>query len=140
MLALTQVFSEARLLEAAEGRRHVRLVVRVDEHGSRVQEVGDVHRFVDVTCEDAGSETVLGAVGAAQDSLHVTTIMSAHMPLSLRTSRAAASSPLAELADHHDGSERLLVRDEHVVRDVSEDGRIHEETCARPRRTVDDVT
>ena len=68
---LTEVLAEAGLLESAEGRRDVGLVVGVDEHGARVEEVCHVHRLVDVTREDARSESVLGAVGAAQDSVDV---------------------------------------------------------------------
>ena len=43
--------------------------------------------------------------------------------------REEQRSPLSELADDHHRPERLLMSDEHVVRDVSEDGRVHEETC-----------
>lgn len=50
---LTQVFAEARLLEASERRRHVRLVVRVDEDGAGLQPLAHVHGLVDVTGEHA---------------------------------------------------------------------------------------
>lgn len=60
---LTQVFAKARLLEAPERRRHIRLVVGVDEDGAGLQTLAHVHCLIDVTGEHTRRQTVLGVVG-----------------------------------------------------------------------------
>lgn len=48
----TQVFAKTGLLEASKRRRHVRLVVGVDENCAGVQLFADVKRFTDVAREN----------------------------------------------------------------------------------------
>lgn len=71
MRQLTEVFAEARLLEASERRRYVRLVVGVDEDGAGLQPLAHVHGLVDVAGEHAGRQAVLGVVGPPQHALHI---------------------------------------------------------------------
>lgn len=68
---LTEVFAEAGLLEASEGRGHVGLVVGVDEDGPSLQALAHVHGLVDVPGEDSRGQAVLCVVGPLQNSFHI---------------------------------------------------------------------
>ena len=102
----SQILSESRLLESSKRRGDVRFVVGVDEASSGVDFFGDLHRLVNVFGEDTGSESELGRIGSSNDAVDVA---------------------VRELGDDHDRAEALLLCDPHVIFDVREDSRLHEE-------------
>lgn len=69
---LTQVFAKAGLFEASKRRRHVRLVVGVDENRAGVQLFTDVKSFTDVPREDPRRQAVLRVIGPPQHLVHLT--------------------------------------------------------------------
>lgn len=100
---LTQILSESRHLEAAEGNRYVRLVVRVDEHSASVDLLRESKCPADILGEDTRGQTELGVVRPRDHLVDV-----------LR----------AEFGDHHDGSERLFLGYVHIILDVCKHGRL----------------
>ena len=80
--------------------------LHIDEASSSVEVFADIERLVHVLGEDSGGEPVLRVVGPLDDPLHVASV---------------------ELGDAHDGPEALLLGEVHVVFNVTEDGRLHEE-------------
>lgn len=68
---LTQVFAKAGLFEASERRRHVRLVVGVDENCAGVQLFTDIKSFTDVPREDPRSQAELRVIGPPQHLVHL---------------------------------------------------------------------
>ena len=68
----TKIFAKSRLLETTKWSSNIRLVVAVDEAGSSIQLLTDIHGLVDVVCEDAGGETELSAISTLQHTINVT--------------------------------------------------------------------
>lgn len=74
LLTLTKVFPKPGLFEASKGSRHIRFVVGVDEHGSRLQPLTHVHGLVNVTGEDSRGQAELCVICSAQHSIYITGI------------------------------------------------------------------
>ena len=97
----------------------------------------DIEGLVHILGEDSRGETVLGVVRPLDHPLHV-----AGVELGVAHDREECGDGDDEdedededgdvddddhLGDAHDGAEALLLGEEHVVLDVAEDGRLHEQ-------------
>jgi hypothetical protein len=91
------------LLESAERRLRHSGVVAVDPDGSGLDGLGEGEGRVDVLGQHTGRQTVMSGVGSLDHFLHG-----------------------GELENLLDGAEDFLLGDAHVVRHISEDGRLDE--------------
>lgn len=69
---LTQVLAKTRLFESSERRRHVSLVVGIDEDGACLETVRHSQSLAEIIGEDARRQPVLRHVGALNDVINVT--------------------------------------------------------------------
>lgn len=96
---LPQILAESGHLEAAKRCRHVRLVVRIDEHGSGLDFLRKSERPTDILGEDSRGQTEFGVVRPRD---HLIDILG------------------AEFGNHHHWTKGLLPSNVHVIPDVRE--------------------
>ena len=107
---LVRLAADAGLLVAAERCVRGQLVVGVDPHTPGLNRLRDAERAVDVLRPDGAAEPVLAVVRHLDDLRFV-----------------------VELDEADDRAEDLFACDAHVVRDVGDDGRLHECAAFEPR-------
>ena len=107
--------------------------LHIDEASSGVEVFTDIEGLVHILGEHSRGETVLGVVRPLDHPLHV-----AGVELGVAHDREECGDgddgdedgdvdDDDHLGDAHDGAEALLLGEEHVVLDVAEDGRLHEQ-------------